>query len=92
MTAQDPCMSVGYSPSHEKSLETVVGQLGEIIAKEFEIVLESTEIVLSAKSMDCYEMAGKGVAGPESELRLKHPMLPLGALIESPGIVVSGCV
>lgn len=62
VTAENPCISVGYTGSCEPSLITGILQLPGISSQEIEFAVKTTDIVLTPMQVESKKMCAKTVA------------------------------
>lgn len=85
MLVYGPGVTVSYTCSGAPPLVTVVEELGEIRAEEFEIEAEVSEIILASDCVQADEMAGEALAEPVADFRLDEPVFPFMAA-DAPGV------
>lgn len=88
VAAEDEGIAVCDSGTDEPALETVVLQLSEVAAEEFEVSVDVADVVYTAMSMSGKEMSGKAVAEPPSGLRLDVEVLADDAAAAVPRTVI----
>lgn len=82
---QDPVVAIANSGTCAPSLVTVVGELREVAAEEFNMVLDVADVELSAYKVEAPERSLESFAKPYAEFRLCHPVAP-AAVVDVPGV------
>ena len=84
--AEDKCVSVSDTCTEGPTLITLIGQLTEVGAEETDVILYSSNILLSTDGVEAEEVARKTVAEPVASLGLSHPMTPSCTLFNGPSV------
>ena len=80
-----PSIAVSYTGTDSPSLETVVGELGEIATEEVDAVFDVTEVVDTSEDVCSQEVTGEAFAEPIAAFGLYDPVFPFVA-VDSPEV------
>ena len=99
MLAQREGVAVGQAAAEGPAFIAVFGQEGIVRSEKLETIrnglaenMDVSEVELAGQAVKGEEVPGEALAGPEADLRLYHPVLPLHIVFPRPGIEVSGDV
>lgn len=89
MTAEDPGVAVGHTGSGAPALIAVVFEFAEVATEEFYVIVDVTDIELTADAVETEEMALECLAEPITGFGLDHPVAP-AAFVDIPGVKLAG--
>lgn len=84
MLTENPSITIAYPATYKPSLITGVGKFGKISTEEFNIVVQTANVILATMNVRAEKVTGESVTEPIANSGLDCPMLPATVMAEGP--------